>query len=419
MSNPRDTGRYDATTQTWHSENIRVDFAWGNIPMQPNDDREVPLDPDLDNHIIAVTGYQNFPSFTRGGVFDDTEPNVVVPDLVGLPNPETAQEALEDVGLVLGATDSSTVGATAQNDERVKSQTPAAGTSVNEGDAVDIVIYNYVPATVPNLVGVTSQSAAVTLLTQAGLVAGTVSSSEVGATDVNNGHVKSQSPAAGTEVAPGSSVNFTLFSYVAPPATTGPISGFNRASGVFNSGLNGDDAIMYLVGQTVKPTAGWTISVTGASNSNYNRDWTVVEVKNDNSYNTNGTAVKITKASGDDFLGGNSTGGTWTKAGFNSADSTLTGVSLSGSGSSTGGWAFSKSGHTVAVGDWVRASGFFVIDQNGNRTPTGQYDVNGDWQIDDVTANTFSSAALRTELTGLLGFNASSFGSGTVAVDNQ
>lgn len=103
--------------------------------------------------------------------------------------------------------------------------------------------------------------------------------------------------------------------------------------------------------------------------------------------------------------------------GFVTADETFTGVALDGFADI--GWSFAKSGHTVAVGDWVRASGYYVVDASGNRTPSGEYDVNGDWLIDNVTATTFSSAALRAELAGLAGPNASSFDLGTVAVDHQ
>lgn len=64
MTNPRDTGRYDATTDTWVDTNVRIDFAWGNLPIQPNDDRGVAtLDPALDNHEIVTEGLNGYPSF--------------------------------------------------------------------------------------------------------------------------------------------------------------------------------------------------------------------------------------------------------------------------------------------------------------------------------------------------------------------
>jgi hypothetical protein len=105
-------------------------------------------------------------------------------------------------------------------------------------------------------------------------------------------------------------------------------------------------------------------------------------------------------------------------AGFVSADATLTSVAVVTNGSPIG-WAFSKTGHTVTVGDWVRASGYYVIDETGDRTPSGNIDINGDWEIDAVNGNYFSSAALRAEIGDLSAGNASSFDSGTVLVDNQ
>ena len=241
MPNPRDTGG-----------NVKIDFVWGNMPMQPDDDRgEDTLDPELDNHIIAVAEYNGFPGYTPVPPFTDNVENGTVPNVVGLTE-SAANSALVAVGLVKGAVTSTTDGATTVNDAKVKTQSVAAGTVVNEGTAVAL----------------------------------------------------------------------TLFDYVAPPA------------------------------------------------------------------------------------------------GFVSADATLTSVSVLTFGSPLG-WAFSKTGHTVAVGDWVRASGYYVIDETGNRTPSGSININGDWEIDAVNGDYFSSVALRAEIGALAGFNSSSFDSGTVLVDNQ
>jgi hypothetical protein len=80
------------------SGNQRVDFVWGNVPMQPNTDRtgtgaqvvvapNAPqnvawsgysvypsrqLDPALDNHVIAVTGYAGFPMVGVNGATGPT-----------------------------------------------------------------------------------------------------------------------------------------------------------------------------------------------------------------------------------------------------------------------------------------------------------------------------------------------------------
>ena len=63
--------------------NVQVDFVWGNMPMQPNDDRDTNLDPALDNHVIAVDGYSNFPGFIPNYAGDeDTGLEAVVPDIL-------------------------------------------------------------------------------------------------------------------------------------------------------------------------------------------------------------------------------------------------------------------------------------------------------------------------------------------------
>jgi hypothetical protein len=141
----RDSGRYDAFTDTWIDDNVQIDFAWGNMPMQPDDDRgENPLDPELDSHIIATSGYQNFPGFTRGGIFDDTEANAVMPNILGMTQ-QQASTALANAGLTGGASGSTvTQGATSQNNGKVASQSPAAGTAVNADVDVTWTIYSYV-----------------------------------------------------------------------------------------------------------------------------------------------------------------------------------------------------------------------------------------------------------------------------------
>lgn len=65
--------------------NVQVDFVWGNLPMQPDEDRSTPLNPALDNHIIATTGYANFPQYIPNYAGDgDTDFEVVVPNFVRL-----------------------------------------------------------------------------------------------------------------------------------------------------------------------------------------------------------------------------------------------------------------------------------------------------------------------------------------------
>jgi hypothetical protein len=140
MTNPRDTGRYDAITDTWIDQQVRIDFAWGNIPIQPNDDRgDNTLDPALDSHIIATNGWSSFPEFEPNTGFDPQ--TAIVPNLVGMNN-SVAQQALWDLGLQPNAqyTD---VGATSQNNETVKDQGIAEGTVVDLGTSVHLSIYHY------------------------------------------------------------------------------------------------------------------------------------------------------------------------------------------------------------------------------------------------------------------------------------
>jgi hypothetical protein len=145
MTNPRDTGRYDAFTDSYVDDNVRIDFAWGNLPMQPNDDRGMAqLDPELDSHIIATSGYEGFPAFITGGIYDDTIANAVMPNIVGMTQQE-ASTALSNAGLTGGASGNTvTQGATSQNNGKVASQSPAAGTAVNADVAVTWTIYSYV-----------------------------------------------------------------------------------------------------------------------------------------------------------------------------------------------------------------------------------------------------------------------------------
>ncbi|CAB4123941.1 PASTA_pknB domain containing protein [uncultured Caudovirales phage] len=79
--------------------NVQVDFVWGNFPLQPDEGRDTPLDAALDNHVIATTGYANFPSFLPNYAGDgDTDPEVVVPNLLRLAR-NAAQDAADAAGL--------------------------------------------------------------------------------------------------------------------------------------------------------------------------------------------------------------------------------------------------------------------------------------------------------------------------------
>lgn len=130
---------------------------------------------------------------------------VSVPGLAGLTR-AAAVTALTEAGLTLGAVTesySATVPA-----GQVISQDPAAGASVASGSAISLnVSKGPEPASVPDLAGLT-RAAAETALTGAGLVVGTVTEAHSETYPV--GQVFSQDPAAGMEVAVGSSVDLVL-----------------------------------------------------------------------------------------------------------------------------------------------------------------------------------------------------------------
>lgn len=126
---------------------IVVDYVWGNFPMQPNDDRETPLDSSVGPHGIVASGWSGYPGFvaSNSGAWDD----ITVPNVVGLTE-AAATTALTNAGLTKGAvtTANNAAGATSGNNGTVKTQTPAAGTVINpsggyNSKAVALVKYAY------------------------------------------------------------------------------------------------------------------------------------------------------------------------------------------------------------------------------------------------------------------------------------
>jgi len=127
-----------------------------------------------------------------------------VPDVVGMPQ-ATAQTALTKAGLTLGTVTSA--GSATVLIGSVISQTPAPGNHVAPGSAVALVIS--LGAEVPNVVGST-QAAAQTALTAAGLTVGTVTTAN--STTVPIDTVISQTPGPGNHLSPGSTVKLVLSS---------------------------------------------------------------------------------------------------------------------------------------------------------------------------------------------------------------
>ena len=85
---------------------VAIDFVWGNFPMQPNDARpnttDERLDPALDNHIIALSGWNGYPQYNPNTTGEDVAgatDYVLVPSVLGLTT-ALATDAMKDASLV-------------------------------------------------------------------------------------------------------------------------------------------------------------------------------------------------------------------------------------------------------------------------------------------------------------------------------
>jgi serine/threonine-protein kinase len=140
---------------------------------------------------------------------------VTVPNLDGL-TIEQAQGALAEVELRLGAQ-------TPEISERpvgtVIAQQPAAGESIEQGQAVNVTISTgREQSTVPQLIGMTSLDDVRVALSDFGLVLGSISEED---SNQPAGYVLTQDPGEGTQVAAGSAVNIVVSSglVAVPPVT--------------------------------------------------------------------------------------------------------------------------------------------------------------------------------------------------------
>jgi hypothetical protein len=333
--------------------NPRVDFVWGNFPLQPDQQRDTyneysqttdgnwtnfpavgssNLDYgwdvltfstgdgggsrqqtfEYDSHDIATTGYSNYPAFLPDYAGDgDTGLEFVVPNIVGLTY-SAAGPIITAAGFIDSGSTSTYVGATVANDGLIKTQSPVAG-AIASPVAMSIVTYN--APEVPNVVGLT-ESAANTALLAAHVVKGAVTTANnaAGATALNNGLVKTQTPAAGTTVDTGSSVALVKYAYTVTANTN--VAGFSNSSFPGHLELAGGEVYMFLTGRTTKPTVGATITTAGNANTSLNRNWTVNTVEDNDSYNTGGTVCKLTALTGGALANPNTnaTVGTWVLA---------------------------------------------------------------------------------------------------------
>ncbi|WP_455366909.1 PASTA domain-containing protein, partial [Kaarinaea lacus] len=152
--------------------------------------------------------------------------NVTVPDVVNI-SQAAAESAITSAGLVVGNVTTSNSDTIAAGN--VISQNPTGGSSVGEGSTVDLVVSSGpapVVITVPNVEGL-SQAAAESAITSAGLTVGTITTAN--SSTVAAGNVISQTPAGGTSISEGSSVDLVVSS--GPVIVTVPsVIGLSQAS---------------------------------------------------------------------------------------------------------------------------------------------------------------------------------------------
>jgi hypothetical protein len=190
--------------------------------MQPNDEREEKggglLDPALDNHNIAYEGWSGYPLYTPNTAGPEGDGYIVVPSVLGAAT-AAATNVLEDAGLVV------TVGTAAVNAainitavERTAGSTTATITAAGAGAAFPVgtrIVVASLAAPNTTLNGphtvtasatntVSFVSSGTTALSSTGLSAGTVAGQQ--------GHVKTQSLAAGAnEIAVGAGITIVAY----------------------------------------------------------------------------------------------------------------------------------------------------------------------------------------------------------------
>jgi beta-lactam-binding protein with PASTA domain/sugar lactone lactonase YvrE len=177
---------------------------------------------------------------------------VSVPDVVGSMQ-SAAMTAITGAGLVVGTV--TPQASTTVASGNVISESPTAGTSVNSGSSVNLVVSSGPPqVAVPNVVGNT-QAAATTAITGAGLVVGTVMTAS--STTVPSGSVISETPAAGTSVNGGTSVNLIV--------SSGPVlylltTAANPVGGGVVSPASGNQTANSVAALTATPSAGYVFA---------------------------------------------------------------------------------------------------------------------------------------------------------------
>lgn len=200
------------------SGEVAIDFVWGNFPMQPNDARPNTtaerLDPALDNHIIALSGWNGYPQYTPNTPGEDVAgatDYVLVPSVIGLTT-TLAADAMKDASLVVTTASAATnAGHTVTAASRTSGSNivtvtaashsqPVGGkiTISDTGDATVNGTWTVLTASTNQFTFAGTATTALSLTSLAGVVAGV------------EGTIKAQSLSAGqNSVVPGSAVTIT------------------------------------------------------------------------------------------------------------------------------------------------------------------------------------------------------------------
>lgn len=197
--------------------NVVIDHVWGNMPMQPNDDRTTDLDVALDNHINAVSGWNGYPLYTPNTTGEDVAGSVdyvLVPSVLGLTT-AVASKNLGDATLVVttatAATNAaSTITAVSRTGTTATITSTGAGAKYPVGTKVTVANL-LAPDTALNGTFTVTASAtdSISYTTTTSGALSTTGLTVVGLTGVA-GTIKTQSIAAGAnEIAPATAITIT------------------------------------------------------------------------------------------------------------------------------------------------------------------------------------------------------------------
>ena len=197
---------------------VAIDFVWGNFPIQPNDARpdtaEGRLDPALDNHIIALSGWNGYPQYdpnTPGEDVAGPTDYILTPNVLGLTT-ALATDALKDAsfGTVTVATAATNAAGSITDIDRTAGSTTVelTGTGFTAAYPVGTKITVASTGSVDGTWTVTGNTSTNKIRFTSN--ASTVLTSGTGSIIGVPGTIKTQSIAAGqNEIVPGSTVVIT------------------------------------------------------------------------------------------------------------------------------------------------------------------------------------------------------------------